>query len=160
MKNLINMKVRAEQQALAKWGLNFVIDKYLPKKLKDSKNKTTTAVADEIRQKLEMSIPQLTVDFGQVIGDMLGDLMSSVQPIEIKVFGSDVKTLQILSKQIAAEIKQVDGTVDVNDGVIVAGPTLSIIPNTYTLSQLGLTANDLQLQLQNRGCFKITIPFR
>ena len=31
------MKVRAEQQALAKWGLNFVIDKYLPKKLKDPK---------------------------------------------------------------------------------------------------------------------------
>jgi len=28
---------RAEQQALAKWGLNYVIDKYLPDKLKDSK---------------------------------------------------------------------------------------------------------------------------
>ena len=37
LKNLVKMKVRAEQQALAKWGLNFVIDKYLPKKLKDSK---------------------------------------------------------------------------------------------------------------------------
>jgi len=33
----IKMKVRAEQQALAKWGLNFVIEKYLPAKLKDSK---------------------------------------------------------------------------------------------------------------------------
>lgn len=31
------MGVRAEQQALAKWGLNFVIDEYLPKKLKDKK---------------------------------------------------------------------------------------------------------------------------
>ncbi len=29
------MGVRAEQQALAKWGLNFVIDEYLPRKLKD-----------------------------------------------------------------------------------------------------------------------------
>ena len=37
LKDLVKMKVRAEQQALAKWGLNFVIDKYLPKKLKDSK---------------------------------------------------------------------------------------------------------------------------
>ena len=37
LRNLVKMKVRAEQQALAKWGLNFVIDKYLPKKLKDSK---------------------------------------------------------------------------------------------------------------------------
>jgi len=33
----IKMKARAEQQALAKWGLNFVIDKYLPDKMKDSK---------------------------------------------------------------------------------------------------------------------------
>jgi len=28
------MGVRAEQQALAKWGLNFVIEEYLPRKLK------------------------------------------------------------------------------------------------------------------------------
>jgi DNA topoisomerase-6 subunit A len=31
---LLGLKVRAEQQALAKWGLNFVIDRYLPEKLK------------------------------------------------------------------------------------------------------------------------------
>jgi len=37
IKSLVQMKVRAEQQALAKWGLNYVIDKYLPQKLKDSK---------------------------------------------------------------------------------------------------------------------------
>ena len=37
IKQLVNMKVRAEQQALAKHGLNFVISDYLPKKLKDHK---------------------------------------------------------------------------------------------------------------------------
>ena len=31
---LLKMKVRAEQQALAKWGLNYVIEEYLPAKLK------------------------------------------------------------------------------------------------------------------------------
>jgi DNA topoisomerase VI subunit A len=34
---LLKMGVRAEQQALAKWGLNFVIDDYLPRKLKNKK---------------------------------------------------------------------------------------------------------------------------
>jgi DNA topoisomerase-6 subunit A len=34
LEKLIKMGVRAEQQALAKWGLNYVIEKYLPKKLK------------------------------------------------------------------------------------------------------------------------------
>ena len=33
IKQLLKMGVRAEQQALAKWGLNYVIDEYLPRKL-------------------------------------------------------------------------------------------------------------------------------
>jgi DNA topoisomerase-6 subunit A len=35
IRQLLNMGVRAEQQALAKWGLNYVIDEYLPRKLAD-----------------------------------------------------------------------------------------------------------------------------
>jgi DNA topoisomerase VI subunit A len=33
IEQLVRMGVRAEQQALAKWGLNYVIDEYLPRKL-------------------------------------------------------------------------------------------------------------------------------
>jgi DNA topoisomerase-6 subunit A len=33
MEHLLKMGVRAEQQALAKWGLNYVIDRYLPEKI-------------------------------------------------------------------------------------------------------------------------------
>jgi DNA topoisomerase-6 subunit A len=38
LNTMLKMGVRAEQQALAKWGLNFVIDEYLPRKLKDKKS--------------------------------------------------------------------------------------------------------------------------
>jgi len=37
IKLMLEMGVRAEQQALAKWGLNYVIEKYLPQKLKNPK---------------------------------------------------------------------------------------------------------------------------
>jgi DNA topoisomerase-6 subunit A len=33
IEQLLDMGVRAEQQALAKWGLNYVIEEYLPRKL-------------------------------------------------------------------------------------------------------------------------------
>jgi DNA topoisomerase-6 subunit A len=33
---MLKMGVRAEQQALAKWGLNFVVEEYLPQKLKNT----------------------------------------------------------------------------------------------------------------------------
>ena len=35
---MLKMGVRAEQQALAKWGLNYVIERYLPQKLKNPKS--------------------------------------------------------------------------------------------------------------------------
>jgi DNA topoisomerase-6 subunit A len=36
IEQLLKMGVRAEQQALAKWGLNYVIDEYLPRKLEQT----------------------------------------------------------------------------------------------------------------------------
>ncbi len=119
-------------------------------KLKDRRSKTTEEVSDEIRAKIEVQVPQLIIDFGQVIGDMLGDLMSSVQPIEIKVFGDDIKKLESLSKKIASEIETVNGTADVFDGIVVAGPEVVIQPNVPILSQMGMTASDFQLQLQTQ----------
>jgi DNA topoisomerase-6 subunit A len=38
IEQLLAMGVRAEQQALAKWGLNFVMEEYLPRKLADTKS--------------------------------------------------------------------------------------------------------------------------
>lgn len=38
IEQLLKMGVRAEQQALAKWGLNYVLDEYLPAKLKKTEH--------------------------------------------------------------------------------------------------------------------------
>ena len=117
--------------------------------LKKDRSKTTDDVIAEIRDQVEKSQPALTVDFGQVIGDMLGDLMTSTQPIEIKVFGNDQNELQQLSKQIANVVGNVKGTADVFDGILLSGPTVNIIPNYSTLVQFGITVASFQSQVQN-----------
>ena len=38
LQKLVQMGVRAEQQALAMWGLNYVIDEYLPRKLENARD--------------------------------------------------------------------------------------------------------------------------
>jgi multidrug efflux pump subunit AcrB len=60
--------------------------------LKKSRDRTTNDVIEELRQKIESTQPALRIDFGQVIGDMLGDLMASIQPVEIKIFGDNQKS--------------------------------------------------------------------
>jgi CzcA family heavy metal efflux pump len=117
--------------------------------LKKSRTKTTEEVISDIRKEVESTQPALRIDFGQVIGDMLGDLMTSVQPIEVKVFGNDQATLQALSKKIANIIGKVEGTADVFDGIVIAGPSINIEPNYSAMAQYGITASNLQFQMQS-----------
>lgn len=116
--------------------------------LKTDRTRSTEDVTSDIRKRIEATQPALRVDFGQVIGDMLGDLMTSVQPIEVKIFGNNPQTLQDLSKQVADVISKVEGTADVFDGIVIAGPSVSIEPNYARLAQFGLTPANLQYQLQ------------
>ncbi|MGB8358275.1 MAG: efflux RND transporter permease subunit [Bacteroidales bacterium] len=116
--------------------------------LNKNRKLTTTEVSDEIRKKVESAVPALIVDFGQVITDMLGDLMKSVQPVEIKIFGDNHDKLEELSKQVADSVKTVQGTADVFDGIIVSGPVVNILPKEDIIKQFGLTASDLQTQTE------------
>lgn len=116
--------------------------------LKKDRSKTSNAIIDEIRQKVEATQPALRIDFGQVIGDMLGDLMSSVSPIEVKIFGNNQAELQKIAKKVNAIVEKVKGTADVFDGIVLAGPSINIVPNYSQLAQYGITPADLQFQLQ------------
>lgn len=118
--------------------------------LKKKHDKTTEDVSAELRQKIEATLPQLKVDFGQVIADMLGDLMTSVQPVEIKVYGDNRQTLEALSQQVADVVRDVKGTADVFDGIVIAGPQVMVQPNVARLAQFGITPTDFQFQLQTQ----------
>ena len=116
--------------------------------LKKNHAKTTEEVISDIRAQVASTQPALVIDFGQVITDMLGDLMSSTQPIEIKVFGTDQQILNILSKQIADQVTAVKGTADVFNGIVIAGPSVSIIPDNAKLAQYNISPANLQFQAQ------------
>ena len=116
--------------------------------LKKDRSRTTEEVIADIRDRVEATQPALTVDFGQVIGDMLGDLMASVQPIEVKIFGADRNQLQTLSRRAAGLIEKIPGTADVFDGITIAGPSVNVEPNFTRLAQFGITPLSLQYQIQ------------
>ena len=116
--------------------------------LKDDRKRSTVEVIDDIRKRVEATQPALEIDFGQVIGDMLGDLMASVQPIEIKIFGSDQKTLNELAKQVTGKVENIEGIADVFDGIIIAGPTIEVIPDQQKLAQFNISPASFQYQLQ------------
>lgn len=116
--------------------------------LKKKRTRNTEEVIGDIRTRVESTQPALRIDFGQVIGDMLGDLMASVQPIEVKIYGGDQKTLQAVSRQVAEVVGAVPGAADVFDGIVIAGPSVNVEPDFVRLAQFGITSANLQYQLQ------------
>ena len=118
--------------------------------LNKKRDKSTEEVSDDIRKKIEASLPALKGDFGQVIGDMLGDLMASTQPVEIKIFGDDQEVLKKIAKQTAEIVENVKGTADVFDGITIAGPEIIIEPDIAKLAQYNISPADFQFEMQNK----------
>lgn len=121
--------------------------------LKKSRHRTTDQVIEDIREKVEASQPAIRVDFGQVIGDMLGDLTTSVEPVDVRIFGADQQRLNALAVRVAGILDSIPGTEDVFDGIVVAGPSTEVIPDAAALAQYGLSPAALQkqVQLQTQG---------
>jgi len=83
-------------------------------------------VMDDVRSEIEKHIPGLQVELLQLMEDLIGDLTSVPQPIEIKLYSDDEATLRTLPPQVADTISKVSGVVEVKNGIVPAGDALTI----------------------------------
>lgn len=119
--------------------------------LKKSRTHTTDQVIDALRKSISASQPSLRIDFGQVISDMLGDLMTSAQPVELKIFGPNQQLLDSIGRQVTALTAKVAGIADAFDGIVVAGPSVEIVPDQNMLARYHLSPAVFQQQLQQQS---------
>ena len=110
-------------------------------KLKDSA--ATDDVVSDLRHKIESSEPALRVEFPGILSDLIGDLVSAPQPIEIRVFSEDAAALRRTAEQIAASITKVDGVVDVFNGIVISGPAVIFQIDPQRAAMYGVTAADV-----------------
>ncbi len=116
-------------------------------KLKNQRSRTVDDIISEVRTKIESSLPSLEVDFGQLMMDVIGDLINNPKPIEIKLFGNDPALLQTKAEEYAKLIEGVPGVVDIFNGVVISGPSFIINVDPAKAAMAGLTAADVQGQL-------------
>src|SRR6184192_661943 len=83
-------------------------------------------IMNDVRDKIEKHIPGLQVELLQLMEDLIGDLTSVPQPIEIKLYSDDEQLLRTLPPQVADTISKVRGVVEVKNGIVPAGDALNI----------------------------------
>src|ERR1051326_5187620 len=112
-------------------------------KLKPGHKRETEEVKNELRKEIEESEPALEIEFVDILPDMIGDLTSSPEPIEIKLFSEDAAALQDKADEVEAAIKKVPGVVDTKNGVVVSGPAVTFNIDSQRAARFGVTAKDI-----------------
>ena len=112
-------------------------------RLKPFPRRPIETVMDDVRTRIEHSVPGLQIEMALLMEDLIGDLTAVPQPIEIKVFSDDGGLLRRLGPRIAEAIQKIPNVVDVNDGVVLAGDALDIRVNRDKASLEGVTPEEI-----------------
>jgi multidrug efflux pump subunit AcrB len=112
-------------------------------KLKSGRKRKTEEVISELRSKLNSTLPGIEWEFPGVLSDLIGDLTWSPEPIEVKLFSTDIDFLKKKAPEIEEQIKKVKGVVDSKSGLIYAGPSIDFRVRYTDAERVGLSATDV-----------------
>ncbi len=114
-------------------------------KLKDKRDRAIDEVIADVRAEIKQKEPAVDVEFTQVLQDMIDDLTSAPEPIQIKLFCQDPKILEQWAPRVADGITKIHGVVDVLNGVdnTISGPAVVFQVNPSVAARAGFTAEEV-----------------
>ncbi len=128
-------------------------------KPRSQRARSSEEVIEDLRGTFEKELAGTTVEFVQLLQDMLGDLEGNPEPIEVKIFGDDLATLARLAERVSQRMKQIDGVVDV-----VApqrgNPELDLRIDPTRAAKAGFTVDQVSGQLATGLLGNVATAFR
>ena len=116
-------------------------------KLKSKRDRGIDEIMSDVRAQIKKEEPALDIDLIQVLQDMIGDLTSAPQPIEIKLFSPDPKQLEEWAPKVADAISKIPGVVDLLNGIdnTISGPAVTFQVDPSVAARAGFTAEEVAL---------------
>jgi CzcA family heavy metal efflux pump len=114
-------------------------------RLKSKRSRPIDDIISDVRQQIKEQVPELDVEFTQVLEDMINDLSNSPEPIQIKLFSNDTSLLHDLGPKVQSAIAAIPGIVDTQNGVdnTLSGPATTFQVNPALASRLGFTVQEV-----------------
>ena len=116
-------------------------------KLRKNRGRSVDDVTAEVRDKIAEKYPMLEVEFVQLLQDMIGDLTSAPEPIEIKMFCTDPTLLHGWAPRVADAIAKIPGVVDVLNGIdnTISGPAVMFQVDPTLTARAGFTPQEVEM---------------
>ena len=116
-------------------------------RLKRDRDRSVDEIETELREKIGTQFPMLQVEFVQLLQDMIGDLTSAPEPIEIKLFSQNQALLREWAPKVADAIKKTDGIVDILNGIdnTISGPATLFQVDPTIATRAGFSPEEVEL---------------
>jgi multidrug efflux pump subunit AcrB len=116
-------------------------------KLKAKRKRDIEEIISDVRADIKQQEPALDIEFIQVLQDMIGDLTSAPEPIQIKLFSQDPKQLEQWAPKVAEAIGKIKGVVDILNGIenTISGPAVTFQVDPSVAARAGFTAEEIAL---------------
>jgi len=114
-------------------------------KLKVKRSRAIDDIMGDLRTQIATEEPAVNVEFVQVLQDMIGDLTSAPEPVEIKLFSPDMAQLQVWAPKVADAIHSLKGVVDERDGIenTISGPAVVFKINPSVAARAGFSPEEV-----------------
>jgi CzcA family heavy metal efflux pump len=112
-------------------------------KLKPGKRPAMDEIMDDVRKEIAVAIPNMEVDEKPILGDLIGDMAGAPSPVEVKIFGPDIRRLKDLAAQVGKRITSIKGVVDEADGIFESGPETMVQVDPVNAAERGLSSDTI-----------------
>ena len=103
-------------------------------------------VIDDLRGWIAQNVAGVDVEFTQVLQDMLGDLEGSPEPVQLKIFGNDMGTLEQVADDVGPKLQKISGLVDFV-GLQKGNPEIVFHVDPALAGRAGLTTDQVTEQV-------------
>ncbi|HEV2170704.1 MAG TPA: efflux RND transporter permease subunit, partial [Candidatus Binatus sp.] len=118
-------------------------------RLRAKRKRDIDDIIASVRERILNSVPGVEIEFSQVLQDLIGDLSGVPEPIEVKVFGPDQKTIEATARQVADRMRSIKGLVDVFNGIVLSIPEQAVVVDNTSAAHYGLSADDVRTALDS-----------
>jgi CzcA family heavy metal efflux pump len=124
-----------------------------------ARKRNAEQIIEEQRATFAEQMPGMTIEFVQLLQDMLGDLEGNPEPIEVKIFGDDLALLARLADRTAERLGKIPGLVD----LVVpqrGNPEVDVRIDPTRAARVGFTPEDVAKQLSAGLLGQVATSFR
>jgi len=116
-------------------------------KLKPLPRRSVDQIISGLRDKIGDEYPQLDIEFPQVLQDQIGDLTSSPEPIEVKLFSENPDLLKEWAPKVGDRLKKISVVKDVKNGIenTISGSALTMKIDQAVAARAGFTPQEVEL---------------